>query len=150
MAGTPLGRGSRRRAMDGLSHLSVPGSATRSPLPLTCFSPYWNVSYYIRLVSNIIIIHILSTISSPLRGTTVRHVSSVWCRHNSQYSGIGQVRSDDDDVSSVYWYEYVMYFNLLVSRVQRAQIITNIKIITKVDITKVLGSNYPSRQSIYR
>jgi hypothetical protein len=106
--------------MDGLSNLSVPGYATRSPRPLTCFSPYWNVSYYIRIINNIIIQRVQCTISGPLSGTTVRQVSSVWCRHNSQYSCIGQVRSGDDDVSSVYWYEYVMYFNLLVSWVQRA------------------------------
>jgi hypothetical protein len=136
--------------MDGLSNLSVPGYATRSPRPLTCFDSNRNVSYYIRIINSIIIIRVMDTLSDPLGGTTVRQVSSVWCRHNSQYSGIDQVRSDEDDGSSVYWYGYVMYLNLLVSRVQRAQIITNIKIITKVDITKVLGSNYPSRQSIYR
>ena len=59
--------------MDGLRFLSVPGYATRSPCPLTCFSPYWNVRYYISNLSNIIIINMLTSFSGPLSGTTVRH-----------------------------------------------------------------------------
>ena len=68
--------------MDGLRFLSVPGYATRSPCPLTCFSPYWNVSYYISNISNIIIVNILYTVSSPLSGTTVGSIGKVMNRHN--------------------------------------------------------------------
>ena len=62
--------------------LSGPRYATRSPCPLTCFSPYGNVSYYISHLSIIIIMNILCTISSPLSGTTVRSVGKVMNRHN--------------------------------------------------------------------
>jgi hypothetical protein len=41
--------------MDGLGYPSVPGHAARSPRPLTCFSSYWNVSYYISIIYNIIV-----------------------------------------------------------------------------------------------
>ena len=40
--------------MDGLSNLSVPGYATRSPRPLTCLGPNWSLGY------NISILHIIN------------------------------------------------------------------------------------------